>query len=163
MQACEKLEYQGWGRATLKPRLRAACRSVADDDGAGFGQAFLRQVPRAMFVVLPLFAAVMLAFYRRPRRLYAEHLLFLVHTHCAIFAVASLELVLAATLPDSWAQPLGWATLVYLGWYGVRGMRAYHQDTRLRTTLKFAGLATLYLLTAAIVFFFAGLAAALSL
>jgi hypothetical protein len=162
-QACEKLEYRGWGRATVEPRLRAACRSIAADGGAGFGSAFLRQVPRAMFVALPLFAAVMLAFYRRPRRLYAEHLLFLVHYHCALFAVASLQLVLAAALPVSWTEPLGWATLGYLVWYGLRGMRAYYQDTRVRTVLKFAGLATLYLLTAAIVFFYAGLAAALSM
>lgn len=162
-QACEKLEYRGWVRATVEPRLRAACRSIAADDGAGFGSAFLRQVPRAMFVALPLFAAVMLAFYWRPRRLYAEHLLFLVHYHCALFAVASLELVLTAALPVSWTEPLGWATLGYLVWYGLRGMRAYYQDTRVRTGLKFAGLATLYLLTAAIVFFYAGLAAALSL
>jgi hypothetical protein len=162
-QACEKLEYRGWGRATVEPRLRAACRSVAADDGAGLGKAFLRQVPRAMFVVLPLFAAVMLAFYWRPRRLYAVHLLFLVHCHCALFAVASLELVLAAALPASWAEPLGWVTLGYLVWYGLHGMRAYYRDTRVRTGLKFAGLATLYLITAAVVFFFAGLAAALSL
>lgn len=162
-QACEEFEYRGWGRATVEPRLRAACRSIAADDGAGFGNAFLRQVPRAMFVVLPLFAIVMLAFYWRPRRLYAEHLLFLVHYHCALFAVASLELVLTAALPASWAELLGWFTLGYLVWYGLRGMRAYYQDTWVRTGLKFAGLATFYLLTAAIVFFYAGLAAALSL
>ena len=162
-QACEKLEYRGWRRATVEPRLRATCLSIASDDGAGFGSAFLRQVPRAMFVALPLFAAVMLAFYLRPRRLYAEHLLFLVHYHCALFAVASLELVLAAALPASWAQLLGWVTLGYLVWYGLHGMRAYYRDTRVRTGLKFAGLATLYLLTAAVVVFFAGLAAALSL
>jgi hypothetical protein len=162
-QACEQFEYRGWGRTTVEPRLRAACRSIAADDGARFGNAFLRHVPRAMFVVLPLFATVMLAFYRRPRRLYAEHLLFLVHYHCALFAVASLELVLAAALPTSWAEPMGWATLGYLVWYGLQGMRAYYQDTWVRTGLKFAGLAILYLLTAAIVFFYAGLAAALSL
>jgi len=162
-QACEKLEYRGWGQATVEPRLRAACRSIAADDGAGLGKAFLRQVPRAMFVVLPLFAAVMLAFYRRPRRLYAEHLLFLVHVHCAMFAVAALEFVLTGALSASWHEPLGWATLAYLAWYGLSGMRAYYQDTRVRTGLKFAGLTTLYLLTAGIVFIFFGLAAALSL
>ena len=61
------------------------------DNGAKLVENFQRNAPKAMFVLLPAFAVLMMLFFWSPRRLYAEHLLFLIHNHSAIFAIARLQ------------------------------------------------------------------------
>ncbi|MGE0438784.1 MAG: DUF3667 domain-containing protein, partial [Steroidobacteraceae bacterium] len=57
--SCDNLDYQGPGQAWLQPRLELGCRKSVADKGS-LGRAFLHNVPRAMFFLLPLIAAFML-------------------------------------------------------------------------------------------------------
>ncbi len=55
-----------------------------------------------MFLFLPSVAAAMLLLYWRPRRLFVEHLVFLLHNHAAAFlafSIAALVHVVAGFAP----------------------------------------------------------------
>lgn len=53
----------------------------AKQNKTGFVSALLNAIPKMMFFLLPLFAVMLKLLYRRPQRLYVEHLIFLLHVH----------------------------------------------------------------------------------
>ena len=130
--------------------LSRACRKVAADSGVRLFEHFASTAPRLMFLFLPLMAAVALLFYwRRPRRLYAEHLVLFLHNHAFTF------LLLAAT---AMTIALSKVTLPLFGLFGImtvllfaclpyyvfRSMRVVYGEGRLRTTLKLTAIAAIY-------------------
>ncbi len=125
------------------PPLSAACKRVAADGGKRFRQIIAETVPKLMFVFLPLIAAFPLLLYWRPRRLYAEHLVFFLHGHAVLFlalTVGELFKGLGVLLPAV-AGLLGFATAVLvmsLLWYFFRAMRVVYGQGRALTALKFA-------------------------
>src|SRR6202035_1300566 len=54
---CRDAVYQGPWQQHLAPLLSRACRNVVEDHGRSMREAFLHNLPRAMFVFLPLLAA----------------------------------------------------------------------------------------------------------
>jgi hypothetical protein len=158
---CTALEYRGPFEATVRPRLQEACRRLQSQGAASFESAFLRNVPKAMFVLLPLVAAGMLLFYWRPRRIYVEHLLHLVHNQSAIYAALVIEILLNRAIPDGYDGFLAPALLGYLVWYCYRSMRVCYGETRLVSLGKFTAIAFLYLLFAAMLLIFTGIASVL--
>lgn len=63
-----------------------------------FVDMFTSSMPKAMFVLLPLFAFFLKLLYARRERYYGEHLVFALHTHAfAFFAFTALALLLTAT------------------------------------------------------------------
>ena len=145
----------------MRPRLQEACLRLQSQGAASFESAFLRNVPKAMFVLLPLVAAGMLLFYWRPRPLYVEHLLHLVHNQSAIYAALVIEILLDRAIPDGYDGFLAPALLGYLVWYCYRSMRVCYGESRLVTLGKFTAIAFLYLLFAAMLLIFTGIASAL--
>jgi hypothetical protein len=158
---CTALEYRGPFEATVRPRLQEVCLRLQSQGAASFESAFLRNVPKAMFVLLPLVAAGMLLFYWRPRRLYVEHLLHLVHNQSAIYAALVIEILLNRAIPDGYDGFLAPALLGYLVWYCYRSMRVCYGETRLVSLGKFTAIAFLYLLFAAMLLIFTGIASVL--
>lgn len=57
---CDLIHYHGWLGTRLQPAMRKACLQYAADNGRSIRETFYHQLPRAMFVFLPLLAAVML-------------------------------------------------------------------------------------------------------
>lgn len=62
----------------------------ASGDPEGFG-AFVRLLPRLMFLLLPIFAGIVHLLYRSRHRYYVEHLVFALHYHALAFLVLTLE------------------------------------------------------------------------
>jgi hypothetical protein len=158
---CGQLRYNGPFPATVAPRIREACLKVQREGFSSFQDAFFRNMPKAMFVLLPLVAAFMLLLYWRPRRLYVEHLLHLVHNQSAIYAAFIIEGALAFLLPEGLAGPLSFALVAYLFWYCYRSMRVCYGQSRLVTFGKYAVIASIYMVLASILLFFTGLASVL--
>ncbi len=149
---CDSLDYGGPWEATVEPRLRAGCRKSVLDDGAALKSAMTHNMPRAMFVLLPLVAFFMLALYWHPRRYYVEHLLFFVHTHAALFAVLLVRILLGL-IPkiDSFVNILDFALLFYIPWYLYKAMRRTYEQSRMRTAAKFVLLGFFYVALASLV------------
>jgi hypothetical protein len=113
-------------------------------------------------------AGVAMLFYWRPRRLYAEHLVLVLHNHAFTFLlhavtailneIAELRFPLAGVL--SFVMFLMWCWLPY---YVYRSMRVVYAEGRLRTLLKFFTLSTIYFVLLGITMLIGLMVAALQL
>jgi hypothetical protein len=147
-RVCAGANYNGPWASTLRPQFQRACRNSIIDNGRDLQDAFLHNVPRAMFIFLPLLAGVMMLMYWRPRHYYVEHLLLFVHNHAFVFLVASLALLLGKFVPH--VPGLDLAIFLYFAWYMYRSMRVVYQQGRLLTSSKLALLAFFYLVFASL-------------
>lgn len=145
---CADANYNGPWAGTLQPIFKQACRKSAMDNGRGLKAEFLHNVPRALFVFLPLLAGLMMLMYWRPRHYYVEHLLLFVHNHACVFLVTGLLLLLGRVVPH--VPGLNLAIFVYFAWYMYRSMRVVYRQGRVLTISKLALLASFYLVFAAL-------------
>lgn len=135
----------------LETALGRACEKMRADGGRHFAERFATTAPKLMFVFLPVIAAMALLFYWRPRRLYAEHLVLFLHNHAFTFLLIGVAQVLAwvADLKFPLSGLLGFAVFLmycYLPYYVFRSMRVVYGEGRIRTTLKFLSISTIYVL-----------------
>jgi hypothetical protein len=146
-QWCNRFEYRGPRPEVILPRLRARCLRIMNDGGRQLNVVFLQNFPRALFVMLPLMAFVMLLLYWRPRRYYVEHLLLLLHNHTALFVMASLAAPLQwIGSAAAWVNALMAIIFFYVAWYLFRSMRVYYGQSIRRTASKYLVLGTAYAL-----------------
>jgi hypothetical protein len=137
-----------------EPRLREACRKIVADQQS-FGRAMFENIPKMMFLFLPLIAGAMAVLYLRSGRYYVEHLLFVVHFH-AFFFLAGIVVILldrfAGMLSGGVAEAvtvaqgfLGAALMFYVPWYLLKAMRRVYEQSWWKTIPKFLLLGLAYL------------------
>ena len=135
------------GSFQLLPRLQAACRNIRADSGREFNERLVHNLGRALFLFLPLMAALMKLLYWRPRRFYLEHLLLLIHNHSFAFLIMSIY-----ALATNWISSGNVVGVLFLltAWYLVRylyrSMKAVYGQSGWLTFLKFGVLGFAYLL-----------------
>ena len=132
------------GPKSWDPRLREACYKVVQDRGQGFVESFYHNLPRALFVLLPILALAMKLMYWR--RYYVEHLLFFIHNHAFTFVLFTLFTLAMAITSWSWLIALFiLIVLFYPPVYTYRAMRRVYAQGKWITRLKFFVLACVYL------------------
>ena len=89
-------------------------------------ERFRATLPYAVFLLLPVFAAIVMLAYRRRRMRYDEHVVFSLHMHSFWF----LGLLALTGLPSGWSE----AGLLLVAAYGVLALRQVYRG-RWRTTL----------------------------
>jgi hypothetical protein len=109
----------------------------------------LRNAPKAMFFLLPVFALLLKLLYVRSGRLYVEHFIFALHYHAFPFAMATLLL----GIPDGIIETL---VVLWLFVYLFLAMRRVYGQSKRRTFLKYSLLGLVYFF----VLIFTGLATA---
>lgn len=124
--------------------LRSNWHTFKNGDPASSEEAKQRMIngvfgvlPQTMFVLIPVFAAMLSLFYIFRRRLYMEHLIVSLHSHAFMFLI--LLLVLLLSMLASWLKPhgewmastLGWVETLLLWWIPIYLLimqkRVYHQ------------------------------------
>ncbi len=145
-RVCPDLSHQGPWQDLILRRVTHACRLVVLDDGRSVRDAFLHNLPRAMFLFLPLLAAGMMLMYWRPQHYYVEHLLLFVHNHAFAFLLVLLAAGVWALLPwaESWVR---FALCLYIPWYVYRSMRVAYGQGRWLTFGKLVALSFFYLIS----------------
>jgi len=143
---CREFINQPDSDNSARNHLRDNCRRLQDDNGRSLGRAMLHNLPRAMFVFLPLLALVMWLLYWRPKRYYVEHLLLLLHNHAFVFMAGSITALvdLVPGLPHWVSEWFTFAVLCYIAWYLFRSMRVYYGQGRGRTLAKYVFLSFTY-------------------
>jgi hypothetical protein len=136
--------WNGPWAARVRPVIGQSCEKAVKDGGRSLSGELVHNLPRAMFVFLPLLAAAMMLFYWRPRRYYVEHLLFLVHNHAFVFVFIMLWWALTVLLPPV-APLVGIAGTLYLIWYMYRAMRIVYAQGRSLTIAKMLAMSFVYL------------------
>ncbi|MHB1869422.1 MAG: DUF3667 domain-containing protein [Steroidobacteraceae bacterium] len=134
-------------------RLEHSCLAVTAGGGIQrFGAVLGRNYERAMFLLLPLLALAMVPLYRRPRRYYVEHLLFLLHNHAFLFVLFGLvEIAAMLSASRAIAAPLSFLVSIAVPVYYYRALRRVYGQSRWRTLGKMTGLGVAYLLIGATV------------
>jgi hypothetical protein len=134
----------------LQNNLRRSCLRSQQDHGESVERAFLANVPKMMFLFVPMMALVMLMLYWRPRRYYVEHLVFFIHNHAAIFLLLLIQALLgwvavwlAGRAFKEWVFVI---ISLYSIWYVYRAMRAYYGQGRLLTFAKLLVVGFTYLI-----------------
>jgi hypothetical protein len=143
-ERAERLCEQGQLRipGVSEERAQRACERALTDDGNPLAQAMLHNIPRGLFLLLPLLALVMQLMYWK--RKYVEHLLFFIHNHAFTFALYAI-LIGMSSIFGGWVTGLCIvAMLFYPPIYTYRAMRRVFPQNRWLTRLKFAVLVFAY-------------------
>jgi len=145
-------------------KLHRACAKISEDGGKELARTVAHNIPRAMFVFLPLLALAMKPLYWRPKRYYVEHLLFLVHNHAFVFLVLTLGALL--DMIPVVGEHLGLVTFagwVYMIWYLFRGMRNFYGQGWWLTFAKYLQVGLSYITAAVTVLVLLAVYSAVSL
>lgn len=143
-RVCDNAAYDGpWRHFVTTTGHQVCVRSVLDN-GKSMRATFLHNVPRAMFLFLPLLAAVMMLMYWRPRHYYVEHLLLFLHNHAFVFLLLLLSGLVSALL-QGLSRWIDLAVTLYIAWYAYRSMRVVYGQSRGLTVGKLVVLSFFYL------------------
>jgi Protein of unknown function (DUF3667) len=129
--------------AFQRQRLREWSKETKGEAGEKLSEFVIASIPKAMFVLMPLFALLLALFFRRPQRFYLEHFIFALHYHSFLFIVMTLDHVVPALY-----APLAIMAVVYL----VLSLRRVYAPTAFQLVWKTLVLVVLYtmILTAAL-------------
>ena len=109
-----------------------------EDPGKKFLEDILHNIPKMMFLLLPLFALFLKLVYINKNKYYYEHLIYSFHIHSAIF-LSILFTMLLQWLIGFVYDVSDWLSLlcmVYIIWYIYRSLRTFYGSSRWVTILK---------------------------
>jgi hypothetical protein len=167
-ESCDSMTIFNHSHPDWDQRIQRACTEIRRDNARTLKKDFIAALPKAMFVFLPLIAFLHMLLYRRPRRRYAEQLVFFLHLQSFFFSVGVM-IVLLGDLAHRWRSFTGVSNVFepLLGWtlpiYTVLAMRRVFKNGWLKTLLKGFSLALAYFLLALLLFLAAFVYAALEL
>ncbi len=149
---CDRVQFDFFSSKRLEPRLRAACHKIEADHGKSLFAAFLHNLPKMMFLFLPLVALFNKILYIRSRRYYVEHLLFFVHLHVFIFLVFVLIVLgnhVLALVPGGIHPPgiVTFLVVMSILSYVYLALRRFYGQGRVKTFTKFGFLLAAYSIT----------------
>jgi hypothetical protein len=114
-----------------------------DTDPAALNEPLTVWIPRILFLLLPLFALLLAAFYRRQRKefFFVDHMVFSLTFHTFGFVAVIVAAILAQFLPGGWVLTfLNLALSVYL----LLSLKYFYGQNWLWTGLKFVGIGFTY-------------------
>lgn len=108
--------------------------------GEKIKEDIMHNVPKMMFLLLPLFALTLKVVYFRSKKYYYEHLIYSFHVHSALFLSLLLLSVLTWVfdLFFDFSDLLSFAWFIYALWYIYRSLRTFYGSRRSITIAKFA-------------------------
>jgi hypothetical protein len=105
-------------------------------------------IPKLMFVLLPLFALYVGWFYSRKKYYYVNHAIFSVHFHSFVFLLLLFFILLGKLIPGDWSETILALLSVILAFvYLVAALHGMYGQSFWVTLLKGTGIALLYLIT----------------
>jgi hypothetical protein len=111
-------------------------------DPRGFRRGMLENMPRLLFVLLPVFAAIVALFYRH--RKYPEHLYFAIHLFAFVFfALAVAELAKFTTVPVL-AAIASFCVVIAIPIYATLALRRVYGGSLGRTIIKEVAIGLIY-------------------
>jgi len=119
-----------------------------------FKKRLMQNLPKMMFVLMPLIALFLKLFYIRSKRYLTEHFVFTLHFHCMVFVVLLLVMLCGSLAHHFvWAMALkSAATLAwwYIAIYLFLALRFFYKQGWAMTTLKFFMLCFSYIIAFAL-------------
>ncbi len=103
-----------------------------------FIEDFLRNIPKMMFLLLPMFALILKLVYINKKKYYYEHLIYSFHVHSALFLSVLITMSLQWLFKFVYdiSEWLSLLCMIYMVWYIYRSLRTFYGSTRWITVLK---------------------------
>ncbi|MCW3464248.1 DUF3667 domain-containing protein [Chitinophaga nivalis] len=137
----------------LQQRISRRMVELREEHGDAFQQvlveSFLHNIPKMMFLILPLAAWFMKLVYSRKRWVYGDHAIFALHTHAFAFILLLIGNGLTHYLHSEFYTQMA-CLLIFA--YIVAGLKNTYQQSLRASFFKGALLVTLYGLTTMVVF-----------
>jgi hypothetical protein len=131
--------------ALMRPTLRKAI-----GDPAGFKRGIAETMPRMLFALLPVFAAIVAIFYRR--RKYPEHLYFAIHLHAFMFLALGVAALAKFTRVPAIVETIGLISVLWIPVYTTLAFRRVYGGSMVRTLVKEAAIGTIYFAVSVVAF-----------
>ncbi len=98
----------------------------------------MHNIPKMMFLLLPLFALILKLVYLNKKKYYYEHLIYSFHIHSAMFLAVLFTMLLSWMIGFVYnlSELLTFFCIIYLIWYTYRSLRTFYGNTRWKTLLK---------------------------
>ncbi|TWF35683.1 uncharacterized protein DUF3667 [Chitinophaga polysaccharea] len=133
----------------LMRRMVEVQHKYGKDTQAVIVEMFQHNLPKLMFILLPLFALFMKWMYHRKKWLYADHAIFAIHLHTFAFIIGLLASILTAIFHKGiFLTVCYWSIFIYL----VLALRNNYHQSLVKSLFKGIFLLGIYLLSAGIVF-----------
>ncbi|MFL5463605.1 MAG: DUF3667 domain-containing protein [Gemmatimonadaceae bacterium] len=129
----------------MQPVLRRAV-----EDPRGFKRRIAETMPRMLFALLPIFAAILALFYRG--RKYPEHLYFAIHLHAFIFLALGVTAALKFTQSAVLVAVSSALALIWIPIYATLAFRRVYGGGLGRTLMKEVAIGVIYGITSVIAF-----------
>jgi len=99
-------------------------------------------IPKMMFLLLPLFALFLRVAFWKNRKFYVEHLIYSFHFHCFLFLFLSIMMLIKMATPDAWQlkEYLEMFAFIAVIWYSYKSLRTVYNRSPGRTITKMFGL-----------------------
>jgi hypothetical protein len=117
----------------------------APENPRALNDAFNAGLPKAMFILLPLFALLTKVAWRKRMPRYPAHLYVALHIHAAVFVAFAVSSVVNSFLPPRVAGALGTLLVVYMLWYALAAFKRVFAESWSRTIAKSAFVGVVYL------------------
>ncbi|HEV7423855.1 MAG TPA: hypothetical protein VGO21_01570, partial [Candidatus Paceibacterota bacterium] len=125
---------------SIKKRLGSSSEISVEEE-------FQHNVPKLMFILLPLFALLLFIFYRKRKATYAGHIIFSIHYHSFAFLILFLMNLVNWMIPSfSFNMTILIISLMLLFLYLVVAMKNVYKQSYIITTLKGLVISIVYML-----------------
>jgi hypothetical protein len=114
-----------------------------ETDPAALNEPMTTWIPRILFVLLPLFAALLALFYRAQRKdyLFVDHLVFSLTMHSFAFVLLIVAATLAQVMAAGWVAMLAWGALSL---YFLLSLKYFYRQSWFKTAFKFVCISFVY-------------------
>jgi hypothetical protein len=114
-------------------------------DPAALNAPLTAWLPRVLFLLLPLFALLLMIFYIRKRKDYyfVDHLIFSLNMHSFVFVVLIVAVGVSQILDANW---VAWGAISAVGLYLLIAMKRFYMQSWFWTGIKFVSIACVYFL-----------------
>ena len=133
----------GFLPARVRERVRVRLHELAGMEQGRLGTVISRELldraPVAIFLLLPVYAAILALLYVRSRRYYVEHFVFALHIHAFVFLLFTLQ-----QFVERWDWLSGLMGL-WIMVYGLLALKRYYRQSLLKTLVKYVLLGAIYL------------------
>jgi hypothetical protein len=145
-KAIEAIDKEGLGASKDKgwvARNVYATLKKLETDPAALNAPLTAWIPRILFVLLPLFAALLALFYRGQRKdfLYVDHLVFSLTLHSFAFVLLIAAAAVAQVASGSWIALVAWGVLSL---YFLLSLKRFYAQSWFKTALKFTVVSVVY-------------------
>lgn len=130
-------ERDGFWKSKIRKKeieLDRRFKGRGHDFSQAFTESFTSNVPKMLFLLLPVFALILKALYIRRDFYYSEHLVFSIHYYNFFFLAGSLMMVLEL-IP--YVKFLNVVIFLWIGIYLLLAMKRVYQQPWWKTLLKF--------------------------